>query len=276
METSSSLKALSIAIAASASMLAAAMPATAQLAQPFTQQINTGQINNVLPTRLDPAPTSNFPGSLPKQGTSNPTFAEVSSPNIDVSNSGTSVQVILIDPLEQSYFNAWERTATTQLTDINIRSATQAPITQIRIRAGHPVISRLAPQTRAQTRQRALSTLPDGNYRLLLSASGVGESGAVTDGRLFTFRKLGNAITGNFDYVGSGDRACVTGTLQGNTVFGEALTNSAGINVLGSTYLGAGLSLQLSNAVNENAAVLSLDGFSLINAGTIAPPTVCQ
>ena len=295
-------RALLVAIAASASSLSTWAPAIAQSSQPFT-----GQINNVLPTLFESnssdAFPSTLPSSLPSQQSSLPIFVDspvfvdenspLSSPNIDVYNANSGVQVILIDPVEQSYLNAWEHTVTTQLSDINIQSAVQAPITQIRIRAGRPEIERLGRNTTdslffnttpantisnfpTRNRLREFSDLPDGNYRVLLSSSGIGDGGVVRDGRLFTFRKLGETVTGNFDYIDSGESACVSGTLQGNTVFGEAFTDSAGVRVLDRNYLGSGLSLQLSDRAEDSSAVLNLNGFSLVNAGTIAPPTACR
>ena len=275
-------KSLPVAIALNASVLCTSalltdsQPATAQsFSTPafptpaFSAQANTTQ-PLATPTLTD----------IPEQ---------LASPNIDVSvpntDIQTDIQVILVDPVEQSYFDIWEQTATTQLSDINIRSAVQAPITQIQIRAGRLVIEQLGDSTTesfffnttSENRPRLseFSDLPDGNYRVLLSNRGIEDGGRVTDGRLFTFRKSGSAVTGNFDYVGSGESACVTGTLEGNTVFGQAFANRAGTNVLGKTYLGPGLSLQLSNDAS-NSAVLDLNGFSLVKAGTVLPPTSCQ
>ena len=310
-----SAKRLPVAIAASLSSLVAA-PAIAQqtiaqqtIAQP--QQSVDIPIINESTILLDATFNSELPTTLPAQSTSS-VFVDQSpqlySPSIEVSRDRPNASAILIDPIlinptEQSYLNTWEQTATTQLSNISIRSAVQAPITRIQIRAGRPVVERLGRFTTdsfffntsptstiysapAQRRRTALRDLPDGNYRLLLSSSGIGDDGSVDDGfvddgsvkegRLFTFRKAGERVTGNFDYIGSGESACVTGTLQGNTVFGEAFTNAAGTRVLDRTYLGPGLSLQLSDDPNDSSAVLSLDGFSLINAGTVAPPVACQ
>ena len=128
---------------------------------------------------------------------------------------------------------------------------------------------------------KTIAGLPDGNYRFVSSISS-GSGGGFINGealesgdRRFTFRKSGSLVTGNFAYLDSGENACVSGVLQGNTVVGEAYTNSFGTNVLGRTYLGPGLSLQLSDSGGENA-VLSLSGFSRVNAGKVAPPTSCR
>ena len=273
--------------------------AIAQLSeQPFT-----GQINNILPDLFDADANAELPTYIPVQNTPESTFSNRSfptfdsqntSPSIDVFNNAPGVQVILINPLEQRFFDSYERSATTQLSNINVRSAVQAPLTQIEIRAGRPVVRRLSRTSRDSVffndgfsgsvyddsdrfRISAISDLPDGNYRLLLSSSGIDDGGFVRDGRLFTFRKLGDRVTGNFEYIGTGERACVSGTLQGNTVFGNAVTNSPGVRVLDRTYLGNGLSLQMSDERNRSGnAVLSLGGFSFVNAGTVAPPTACQ
>ena len=309
------IKALLIAIAASASSFFTTS-AIAQSSQPFTEpnfteldsteldfteQTLTNSISDVLPTLSE----SGLPSALPSQQIFIPTIGSegLTSPNIDIYNANAGVQVILIDPIEQGYLNSWEQTITPQLSNVNIRSAVQAPITQIQIRAGRPVVERLGrfstnsiffdnasgntstytvpagtvsnfPTRNSRSRIREFSDLPDGNYRLLLSSSGIGDGGFVREGRLFTFRKLGETVTGNFDYIGSGESACVTGTLQGNTVFGEAISNSAGVRVLDRTYLGSGLSLQMSD--RDSSAVLDLNGFSFVNVGTVAPPTACR
>ena len=286
-----------------------AAPSTAdQSAQVQRSQTVLAQ-SNTLPTLTPPRSSVTRSSERAAEALPTPIFIEdnsfqLISPSIDVYNVNTNAPVVVVDPVEQSYLNQWERTLTTQNADVNIRSAVQAPITQIRIRAGRPVIRRFGEFTTdsvfstsgafstlsnfstssggtrtnfyaypsTQNQITAFSDLPDGNYRVLLP-SGRLQDNTVRDGRLFTFRKSGDRVTGNFDYVGTGDRACVTGTLQGNTVFGEAITSSPGVQVLDRTYLGSGLSLQLSES---SSAVLSLNGFSLINAGTVAPPTTCR
>ncbi len=165
-------------------------------------------------------------------------------------------------------------------TPIAINREIETPSRAIRfiLRTAAPQLD--LPQGRAQP--KTIAGLPDGNYRY---ASSLGESfgGGFINGealasgdRLFTFRKSGSLVTGNFTYVDSGENACVSGVLQGNTVVGEAYTSSFGINVLGRTYLGPGLSLQLSESSSENNAVLSLSGFSRINVGEVTPPTSCR
>lgn len=127
-----------------------------------------------------------------------------------------------------------------------------------------------------------IAALPDGNYRFTTPSS-VGRSvdggGLSATSPLFTFRKQGNSVTGNFEYPEDGLTACVAGTVQGNTVIGQAFTNSGGTAVLNENYLGPSLSLRLGTTGSGNQyddAVLNLNGFSRINAGTTAPPAACQ
>lgn len=126
---------------------------------------------------------------------------------------------------------------------------------------------------------RTVAELPDGNYRFASSItpnSGGGfiNGSAIASGdRVFTFRKSGVSVVGDFAYLDSGESACISGVVQGDTIVGEALvTSGAATDVLGRTYLGPGLSLQLPA---DSEAVLSLGGFELINAGDIAPPKNC-
>jgi len=128
----------------------------------------------------------------------------------------------------------------------------------------------------------AIAALPDGNYRLTTPSSvesAANGAGLSPTSPLFTFRKQGNLVTGNFAYPEDGLTACVTGTLQGNTVVGQAFTSSDGNFVLSENYLGPSLSLRLGTASGGDRyddAVLDLNGFSRINAGEIAPPSSCQ
>lgn len=156
----------------------------------------------------------------------------------------------------------------------------------------------------------SLAALPNGNYRVvsptglnnslqnstlqnstLPSSIGLGNStldnspisnnnefSQPEDSALFTFRKFGNSIVGNFEYSDSDLAACVSGTVEGNTIIGEAVTGSRSTFVLGQAYLGPSLSLQLGEFVagdRYTESTLDLNGFSRINAGTTAPPTAC-
>ncbi len=128
----------------------------------------------------------------------------------------------------------------------------------------------------------AIANLPDGNYRLTstpnlsndVSSSELANSG----GRLFTFNKSGSTITGNLNDFDGGFNACVTGSVEGNVVTGQAVTNDLGADVLGRNYLDLGLALELGDRVGGdryNNSVLNLSGFSRINAGQTSPPTRC-
>ena len=136
----------------------------------------------------------------------------------------------------------------------------------------------------------SIAALPDGNYRVTSTSAaldtsnlGLEKLGAESDSfqnvALFTFRKLGNTVTGNFTYLGSELNACVTGTIEGNTVTGQAFTRNSETVVIGQRYLGPGLSLRLNDAGigdRYDNAILDLNGFTRINAGTSIPPAVCS
>ncbi len=128
----------------------------------------------------------------------------------------------------------------------------------------------------------AIANLPDGNYRLT-SAANLRNDVSTAElanggGRLFTFNKSGSTITGNLNDFDGGFSACVTGSVEGNIVTGQAFTNDLGADVLGRNYLDLGLALELGDQVGGdryNSSVLNLSGFSRINAGQISPPTRC-
>jgi hypothetical protein len=142
-----------------------------------------------------------------------------------------------------------------------------------------------------------VANLADGNYRFTSGRYPVDVNQAVLQSngdRVFTFRKTGDAIVGNFDDFHGNLSACIVGRVSGNSVTGQAYTPTTGNIVLGQTYLDSGLALLLSeearsatyydnavydNAVYDNAvydnAVLNLSGFSRINAGSTIPPTGC-
>ncbi|MEO1634907.1 MAG: hypothetical protein AAFS04_07495 [Cyanobacteria bacterium J06631_9] len=119
-----------------------------------------------------------------------------------------------------------------------------------------------------------IAALPDGNYRFTIGAGSL-FSEADSDSPRFTFRKLSNVVTGRFDYPEDGVSACVTGTVEGNTVIGQAFTNSAGTSILGQRYLGSSLSLRFEDGFAGNDASLDLSGFDRINAGSTLPPSSC-
>ena len=141
------------------------------------------------------------------------------------------------------------------------------------------------------TPQTTFADLPNGNYRL---ASATYPPRVVSDseliekgGTLFLFRKFGEQITGRFSYIDSDLGACVTGKIEGNKIAGQAYTDDNGAYSKESKalFLGPGNYLQLeenasgatqTGARSYNRAVLNLEGFSRINAGTALPPESCS
>ncbi|MBE9060244.1 hypothetical protein [cf. Phormidesmis sp. LEGE 11477] len=128
----------------------------------------------------------------------------------------------------------------------------------------------------------AIASLPDGNYRLTSATNVPNDISnaelASSGGRLFTFKKSGNTIIGNLNDFDGGFNACVTGSVNGNLVTGQAFTNDLGTNVLGRNYLDPALTLELGEQATGDRydnSVLNLSGFSRINAGTASPPTRC-
>ena len=135
----------------------------------------------------------------------------------------------------------------------------------------------LPPLTRQAT---TLAALPDGNYRVASPAAiaGTDTTDAYAASTLFTFRKLGDVVTGSFEYLNSDRQACISGSITGNTITGEAYTDSGETFILGRSYLGPSLSLELGEAVTfsrYDSSVLDLNGFTRINAGTKQPPVGC-
>ncbi|MGC1309143.1 MAG: hypothetical protein WA885_18100 [Phormidesmis sp.] len=137
-----------------------------------------------------------------------------------------------------------------------------------------------APPAEAAT---TLADLPNGNYRVasadypfrVVSEEELLESG----GALFTFRKFGDSVTGNFGYIDSEIGACVAGTVAGNTITGQAYTDDSGSTTDGKTYLGPGSFLALGEESvpdRYDDSVLDLGMFSRINAGTVLPPESCE
>jgi hypothetical protein len=127
-----------------------------------------------------------------------------------------------------------------------------------------------------------LASLPDGNYRM---ASAQYPVRVVTDaellqngGYLFTFRKVGNVITGNWGHIDHEEGACVTGTVSGNTITGQAYTDDQPTTINGKTYLDPMSVLQLGSPVSTgryDGSVMNVASLSRINAGTQLPPETC-
>ncbi len=98
-------------------------------------------------------------------------------------------------------------------------------------------------------------------------------------GYLFTFRKRGNVVTGNFGQIDGEIGACVTGTVSGNTITGQAYTNDEPVTVDGKTYLGQLRVLQLGTPVSNvryDNSVMNVESLSRINAGTRLPVESCS
>ncbi|MEB3268773.1 MAG: hypothetical protein VKJ09_09555 [Leptolyngbya sp.] len=133
-----------------------------------------------------------------------------------------------------------------------------------------------------------IADLPDGNYRYWSGTSTqavVPTSELLAEGgALFLFQKQGDRIAGIFSYV-DGEAICVQGQVAGNTVAGIAV-QTPGDTVLSqtdtfapfgpATYLAVrrGQAWQ-GDAVLYNSALLNLNGFNRINAGTVLPPEAC-
>lgn len=136
----------------------------------------------------------------------------------------------------------------------------------------------LPPLTRQAT---SLAALPDGNYRVASPAAieGSDTTDAYSASTLFTFRKLGDVVTGNFEYLNSDRQACISGNVTGNIITGQAYTDSGETFVLSRRYLGPSLTLELGEAVTFSRyddSVLDLNGFTRINAGKTQPPIGCS
>ena len=136
----------------------------------------------------------------------------------------------------------------------------------------------LPPLTRQAT---SIATLPDGNYRVASPAAITGEDAddAYSASTLFTFRKIGDVVTGDFEYLDSDRSACISGNVSGNLITGQAYTDNGETFTLGRRYLGPSLSLELGEAVTfrrYNSSTLDLNGFTRINAGTTQPPVGCS
>lgn len=155
--------------------------------------------------------------------------------------------------------------------------------------AGPPTEMPIPSSAVPQPAQSTLEDLPNGNYRVTSATyplSVVSDEELVENGgALFLFRKFGEDVTGLFSYIDSDVGACVAGTLEGNTVSGQAYTDD-GFSPEESTavFLGPGGFLLLGESDGEplrtgarsyNDAELNLEGFSRINAGTVLPPESC-
>ncbi len=133
------------------------------------------------------------------------------------------------------------------------------------------------PSAPPETPETTLADLPDGNYQVasadlpfrVVSTEELLSSKST----VFLFRKTGNAVVGNFFYPETDASVCITGTLVGNIVTGKASTEGTEATVPDAS------ALTLSNQAMGGRfidAVLNLDTFSRINAGTVLPPQECR
>jgi hypothetical protein len=148
---------------------------------------------------------------------------------------------------------------------------------------GTPPTSPPATPPTSVTPAPTLASLPDGNYRM---ASAQYPVRVVTDaellqngGYLFVFRKVGNVITGHWGHIDHEEGACITGTVSGNTITGQAYTNDKPTTIDGKTYLDPMSVLQLGSPVSTvryDGSVMNVASLSRINAGTQLPPETCS
>jgi len=144
----------------------------------------------------------------------------------------------------------------------------------------------------------SLQALPDGSYRYI---SGRYENRAYSDdvlrasGRsIFLLTKTGNGVVGRLMPQLGEPGVCVDGTLSGNTILGTAYTETAAEAVtateavnkeaaestgeyvaLGETGLQVRAGVTLGEQTLYSDALLNLDDFSRINAGSAIAPTAC-
>lgn len=128
-----------------------------------------------------------------------------------------------------------------------------------------------------------LASLPNGNYRMtsaefdnrIVSDEELLESG----GYLFVFRKFNDTVTGSLSQIDQETAACVTGIVNGNTVTGNAYTDSEPTTINGKTYLDPLGILLLGDAGSDGekytSSVMNVAGLFRINAGTRIPPESC-
>ena len=120
-----------------------------------------------------------------------------------------------------------------------------------------------------------LSDLPNGNYRLV---SADFPNRVVTDeelleagGAIFLFRKFGDNVTGTYGFIDHEGGSCISGTLEGNVVTGESVSDGDTVR--------SGMFLTLGEEQADGryeGSTLNLAEFSRINAGTRLPVESCS
>ncbi len=245
---------------------------------------NTLTNNPLIPNRLDSQRTQ-LTGSALTALTDDPLVPNrLNSQSVDaglnqVSSSGQSVNC---QTIRNSSITTVNQPLANQSVNITINSgggqlARNAVSSRTAASGGNLPLSAILPE-----RGFAIANLPDGNYRVTSIANASNDIGLAElsnrGGRLFTFNKSGSTITGNLNDFDGGFSACVTGSVDGNVVTGQAITDDLGVNVLGRNYLDLGLTLALGEQVagdRYSNSVLNLSGFSRINAGAVTPPARC-
>lgn len=127
-----------------------------------------------------------------------------------------------------------------------------------------------------------LAALPDGNYRMTTAEYPnrivSDEELLASGGYLFVFRKLGNTVTGNFGHIDHEEGACITGTVSGNTITGQAYTDDRPIAIDEQIYLDPSRHLRLGEKATDvryDSSMMNVAGLSRINAGTRVPVESC-
>ena len=144
-----------------------------------------------------------------------------------------------------------------------------------------------ASNTASATFYDTIASLADGNYRYV---SGSADERIYSDqellsrgGVLFVFRKTGDGLIGAYSYI-DGESICVTGRVSGNTVTGQAYPVDGVARDLAEefSFWGPATFLQVRRTQGDEgqryygSAILELNDFSKINAGSSLPPSSCQ
>lgn len=133
-----------------------------------------------------------------------------------------------------------------------------------------------------------IAGLTNGNYRYVSGPAAVDRVYSDQEllsrgGVLFIFEKTGDEIIGSYSYI-DGESICVTGRVSGNTVNGAAHPYDGTARDLGETFesWGPATFLRVRRTRGEEgdqhyaSAVLELNDFSKINAGSVLPPSSCE